>query len=178
MPLTVIEQNVAILAQAIDLLDGLSDPDYAEPPPAGGVAPVGPHFRHCLDFYRCLIDGLDRGEVDYDRRGRSPELEVDRRAAISALTEITHELERLPGAIASRRVRVRHDVGKEASSSSAEEWSRSSAQRELQFLLSHTVHHFALIGLLLERRGVEMPADFGVAPSTLDHRRSEARCAR
>ncbi|UCF67889.1 MAG: DinB family protein [Acidobacteriota bacterium] len=48
-------------------------------------------------------------------------------------------------------------------------WSRSSVGRELRFLLSHTVHHFAIIGLMLRMLGGEPPAAFGVAPSTLDY---------
>jgi hypothetical protein len=43
----------------------------------------------------------------------------------------------------------------------------SSISRELQVLSSHTVHHFALIAMTLRMHGVEMDADFGMAPSTL-----------
>ena len=39
----------------------------------------------------------------------------------------------------------------------------------MQFLLSHTVHHYALIGAILRLSGVEPPAGFGLAPSTLRH---------
>jgi hypothetical protein len=42
----------------------------------------------------------------------------------------------------------------------------------LQFLLSHTIHHYALIASLLERRGVRVRDElsgFGVAASTLEH---------
>ena len=46
-------------------------------------------------------------------------------------------------------------------------WSRSSLLRELQFALSHTVHHYAIIARQLRERGAEPGADFGVAPSTL-----------
>ena len=58
-----------------------------------------------------------------------------------------------------------------------QQWSRSTLRRELQFLLSHTIHHFALIGLLLSFHGVEPGEEFGVAPSTLKHWRSQAECA-
>ncbi len=47
--------------------------------------------------------------------------------------------------------------------------SSSSLRRELHFLLSHTVHHYALIAMILARHGVEVEPDFGVAPSTLRH---------
>lgn len=52
------------------------------------------------------------------------------------------------------------------------EWCGSTLHRELQFLVSHTVHHYALIVALLGRLSYELEpehADFGIAPSTLAH---------
>ena len=43
----------------------------------------------------------------------------------------------------------------------------SSLARELQFLTSHTIHHFAVIALILRAMDVEVDREFGVAPSTL-----------
>ena len=57
------------------------------------------------------------------------------------------------------------------------EWSTSSVRRELLFLLSHTVHHNALVKELLRARGHALADDFGVAPSTLEHR-ARLACAR
>src|SRR5262245_51244700 len=54
------------------------------------------------------------------------------------------------------------------------DWSISSLKRELQFLLSHTTHHYALIALALRSRGFEPGSEFGVAPSTLRHWRKTA----
>ena len=42
--------------------------------------------------------------------------------------------------------------------------------RELLFLISHTVHHFALIAFMLRSFGIEPGDKFGVAPSTLRYR--------
>jgi hypothetical protein len=53
-------------------------------------------------------------------------------------------------------------------------WTRSSIARELQSLLSHTVHHYALIAIALRLQGIEPSAEFGVAPSTLEHWRKTA----
>ena len=49
------------------------------------------------------------------------------------------------------------------------EWCGSTVYRELQFLVSHTIHHYAIIGTILRSRGFEPGMDFGVAPSTLRH---------
>lgn len=58
--------------------------------------------------------------------------------------------------------------------SSNSDWSISSLKRELQFLLSHTIHHYSLIALALRLQGFEPGAAFGVAPSTLKNWRETA----
>ncbi len=46
----------------------------------------------------------------------------------------------------------------------------SSLGRELQFLASHSVHHFAMIGGICRALEAPLPDDFGAAPSTIRHR--------
>ena len=66
----------------------------------------------------------------------------------------------------------------EAGSAEAYDWTASTVGRELAYLLSHTIHHYALIRLLAYDHGVRLDAEFGVAPSTLKHRDQDAaRCA-
>ena len=43
----------------------------------------------------------------------------------------------------------------------------STLARETEFVHSHTVHHYALIAAKLKSVGIEVPDEFGVAPSTL-----------
>ena len=52
--------------------------------------------------------------------------------------------------------------------------SSSTLGRELQFLVSHTVHHFAIIGAICHRMDIELAPTFGIAPSTLKHRKALA----
>jgi uncharacterized damage-inducible protein DinB len=37
----------------------------------------------------------------------------------------------------------------------------------LKFVLEHSIHHFALVGLLMRQMGYDIPREFGVAPSTI-----------
>jgi hypothetical protein len=55
---------------------------------------------------------------------------------------------------------------------------QSSTARELGFLLSHTIHHFALIAMTLQSLGVNVDPAFGVSPSTLRYRTEASACAR
>ncbi len=68
-------------------------------------------------------------------------------------------------------VEVRSDLAPGEEPSSA--WNRSSVGRELRFLASHTVHHYALIAALLRQRGVDPGESFGVAPATAAHWREQ-----
>jgi len=159
----------ACLEQAVDLLDRLDDDQYARR--RGEWAPVGAQFRHVVEHYQCLLEGIPRGRIDYDARRRDLAIERSRLTARDLTRELDRglgELDQLSGAMAlSVQTRTTADA-------SEPEWELSSLGRELQFLVSHTVHHFALIKLLLAADGIDLPSDFGRAPSTLAHERSEA----
>jgi hypothetical protein len=45
----------------------------------------------------------------------------------------------------------------------------STLGRELLFVSSHTVHHFALVAHYCKTAGVDLGADFGKAPATMAH---------
>ena len=58
-------------------------------------------------------------------------------------------------------------------------WLGTSLGRELEFLISHTVHHYALMAVIAGQQDAALPVDFGLAPSTLKFQRTEnAACAR
>jgi uncharacterized damage-inducible protein DinB len=42
----------------------------------------------------------------------------------------------------------------------------SSVGRELAFVVSHTIHHLAVIAFLLRDLSIEVPSRFGYAPTT------------
>ena len=101
-------------------------------------------------------------------------IESDPRYAAAQLEAIGERLERLE---ADREVRVRA----ECAPAETVMWGGSSVVRELEFLLSHTVHHYALIGVICQLGGHKLPKDFGMAPSTLRYLQAQAvasSCAR
>ena len=53
----------------------------------------------------------------------------------------------------------------------------SSLARELQTLASHTIHHYALIAMAVRAFGVEVDANFGMAPSTLRYQEKRQTAA-
>lgn len=154
--------NLHLLEQGSSLLTQLDDQMYSSVPVGISKSSVGAHLRHCLDFYDNFLRGVESGKVDYDTRQRNELIEKDRFFAMAKIDEIAERLNQARGFDGDLLVRLE---GEQASSCLI--WSRSSIQRELQFLLSHTVHHFALINFLLRLQGFQPSADFGVAPSTL-----------
>ncbi|HEV8148666.1 MAG TPA: DinB family protein [Gemmatimonadales bacterium] len=158
-----LEGNRAMLRQGVALLEQLSDAQYAGQP--AGRPSVGAQIRHVLEHYLAFLRGFSTGYVDYDARAREERLERSREAALSVTRECLAGLAALAGE-PDRPLQVQL----ETESGGPPDWRSSSAGRELQFLCGHTVHHWALIRLLLAEQGCELTAELGVAPSTLTHR--------
>ncbi|MCB9898231.1 MAG: hypothetical protein H6825_09530 [Planctomycetes bacterium] len=162
-----IQDNVALVRQGIALLESLDDELFVARPPGLPAGGVGPQFRHVLDYYRCFVRDVARGRVDYDLRERDPEVETERRVAIARLGSLVRDLAALGLDDDTVALHVKADVDPAAPPD--ETWSPSSVRRELMFLASHTVHHYALIAVTLGAHGVQVAPEFGVAPSTLRH---------
>lgn len=161
-------ENIRCLIQGAKFIEQLDDRLFTEQPDPIFRGGVGGQFRHCIDFYECLLRDLSRRKVDYSTRGRDPRIEVDRAFAASRMREFATELEALSWDDARISLEVLAEVGDGR-------WSGSSLQRELQFLASHTIHHFALIASILVRLGWKPAsefAEFGIAPSTLSYWRN------
>ncbi len=173
MSATLVDRNRELIDQGIRLLRGLPNDAYAATPRAGSLAPaLGPHFRHCLEFYLCFLDGLEHRLIDYDARARRAEIERDRELAIGQLAAVAERLGRIDREALDAPVALRDAGSVEAGGGTR---LASSVGRELLFLASHTVHHYALIALALRLGGHPVPSGFGVAPSTLEHWRREGR---
>ena len=151
-----------MLQQAIDLIENLTDHVYRNNSRLLFNSGVGKHIRHILDFYSAFLHSAE-GKVNYDNRSRVPELESDRAAAIEKIREIMSALLQIES-VEPKRWTKNDDTGRRGTK---ESYSLSSVGRELQFLASHTVHHFAIIAFILKAQDIEPPPRFGVAPSTL-----------
>jgi len=174
-----ISDNVGLLEDgvaAIALLGG--GPDlYANLDDRPGVSPIGAHFRHVFDHYRALLDGLPGRQVNYNARER--DVRVEQQASLAA--DVAQQLARSIGELSTDDLRLPIHVSANliVEGAAVTDWVQSTVQRELMYLLSHTVHHYAIINLLAAQSGVELDATFGVAPSTRAYRRQvgSAACA-
>ncbi len=162
-----VSANQRCLRQALSMLDAVTDDQYALQ--RGNRSAVGAQYRHVLEHYQCLLEGLEHGRVDYDARRRDPTLERSRDRARTVTTTIIAQLAGLDRVPVDRPLAVQMQCDADPHGPS---WAPSSMGRELQFLVSHSVHHFALIKLLLTDQSVRLDPEFGIAPSTLSHART------
>lgn len=158
--------EVALLRQAVILLEGLPDNLYTSTTPFTPEGTVGRHVRHCVDFFERFLDDLPTGRIDYADRRRDPTIESSRALALTRLEELERRLATLTGIDLRRSILVRPEDD-DLDPRDPGTWFRSSIGRELRFLASHTVHHFALIAVLLRTLGHPTDPEFGVSPSTL-----------
>jgi len=127
---------------------------------------IGAHFRHVLEHYRCFIKQLDTGEFCYDSRERDQLLERDFDYANTTIDDL----------ISSLRDLESRDLDKQCSvlDQQADQPVVSTLSRELLFLQSHTVHHYAIIGAMTRSFGTQPAEDFGVAIATREHHNSNS----
>lgn len=163
-----IARNMAAIDQGLELIEALRGSNGGD-----GGGRVAPHFRHCIDFYDCFLRGAETGRIDYDARARSPELESELGSVALAFRRIREQLGAMGSLPPQTPVEARADALEDDTP-----WTSSTLGRELLFLLSHTIHHYALVDLLLREEGFEVPSDFGMAPSTLKHLERQPECAR
>lgn len=156
---------IACLSQGVDLLNGLTDEQYVTTLPPVFVSGLGAHVRHILDHVDCLLAGMDNGDVDYDGRRREARAERDRGYAIEQLRHRMQRLTSLSESDGDVPLKVNMDTG-----CGTTHWAHSTLTRELQFVISHTIHHYALMAAILGHAGLPVPTDFGISPSTLRHR--------
>lgn len=164
----------AHLTSLAEHVASLSPSDHTVASPELGGSSIGQHVRHCLDHFLTLRAGLACGRFDYDERVRDTEVERDPVVAAELARRLAATLRaELDPVDIARRVLVRT-----ASSPDGEvAWQVSSIGRELQFVVSHTVHHSAMIAASCRARGLHVAVGHGVAPSTLRHRSESAHAA-
>jgi uncharacterized damage-inducible protein DinB len=100
--------------------------------------------------------------VDYDGRARDARIEADPEHAAACLARLRQGLLALSRETGDAGLTVTQDDPRDPPARVG-----TTLARELQVLTSHTIHHFAVIALIMRALGQDVDRDFGVAPSTL-----------
>jgi DinB family protein len=160
-----------VLSQGCDLLNSLDPEEYTHECEGSTGATIGAHYRHVLDHFQCLLDGLRTRQINYDQRRRSPIVETSLDAARVATEWLKLEFRRLPAGLLHQGCTVVYSVGYVQDGAEAVP---SNVEREVMFCVGHAIHHYAILKLLCAEVLVALPYEFGVAPSTLRHLQAQA----
>lgn len=162
-----VEECRALFARAAALAAHLTPAQLAWTAPALGYGGVGAQLRHVVVFADELANGARIGRVDYDARARDLAWECDGAAIARALGRAARRLATLAALDEDAPLAVRQDEPG-ARGCARGGFTRSSVGRELRALASHTVHHLAVVELLLHAQGVAGAPSrgLGIAPST------------
>jgi uncharacterized damage-inducible protein DinB len=141
---------------------GVSTEIYTARPIAEVSGSVGEHVRHALDHIAALLARPPAAMLTYDRRQRGTDVETDPSAALRQILRLKAALVLCAARSHDEPLQVVSMVS--GSGESLTSW--STLGRELAFVVSHTIHHQAMIALLLSFQGLQAPERFGYAPST------------
>jgi uncharacterized damage-inducible protein DinB len=156
-----------IFDQLCTALLKLSNEQYSRQSKAIFNATIGQHVRHIIELFLCLDKGYMTGIVNYEKRERNIDLEMDRILAVEKLSLINNSIVR------SDKVLLLEANYSEHTENTF--FVPTNYWREIIYNLEHTVHHMALIRVALnELADLAVPQEFGVAASTIKHKR---KCA-
>ena len=160
-----------VLLQALGLLFNMWDTTYSRMAEAPYSASIGGHYRHMLEHFQCLVRGIRSGEINYDARERNPRLETAVTYATIATCDVLRSIKNYTEESLARPCTVVNSVSYGSGDAPVME---STIGRELAYCVGHAIHHYAIIRLIGSHLGVEVPKEFGIAPSTLKSRASFA----
>jgi hypothetical protein len=160
-----------VLLQGLGLLFNLWDRTYSRMAEAPYGASIGGHYRHALEHFECLVRGIRSGEINYDARERNPRLETEVTYAAIATCDVLRAIKNYTEGGLAQPCKVINSVSYGSPQPAVME---SNVGRELAYCVGHAVHHYAIIRLICSHLGIEVPDEFGIAPSTLKHRSSMA----
>lgn len=153
-----------ILSQIQLLLEQLDESEYAKALPLMHGNSIGKHTRHVVEFYICLLQGLEAEIVDYDARKRDLLLETNLPYVKSTLENICSTIVNTTN---DKLLQLRICPNLDGESILV----NSSYFRELGYNIEHVIHHMALIKIAVEQyfTDVLLPENFGVAYSTIKY---------
>jgi len=153
-----------VLQQGCVFLDSVDDETYARPLHGPLSSSLGAHYRHTLDHLFCLVDGIPSGHINYDHRRRDTEMETSVRMARLATESLMKTFRELPAQALQQQCTISYSISYNHGEAAE---APSNMAREVMFCVGHMVHHYALLRVLCRELSIDLPYEFGIAPSTL-----------
>lgn len=162
------QDTEGIIQQVCDLLHRMNDDMYGQPLEIFSDSSIGSHIRHIHGFYACLISGAKAGIVNYDKRERDLRIQNETEycdenfcSLIPGIRDLNPEK---PLKILQGMYTVEDNQNAVA----------SSVGREMMYAFEHAIHHLAIVkmGLRIHFPDFEVDKNLGVAPSTIEYRKT------
>ncbi|QTV06160.1 hypothetical protein [Faecalibacter bovis] len=148
------------LSQLENILIQLNDTEYTQAIEILNGQTIGKHVRHIVEFFQCLLIADD--VVCFDNRKREVLIENSTIYTLDRIKSIKQKIEFLDfnqpiilrQLIADDVIEVQSTIG-----------------RELIYCIDHSIHHFAIIKMVLRSDFpyISISEDFGIAYSTLNY---------
>jgi len=164
-----IEASISMLNSIKSLLNSIPKEVYVKPDHILSGASLGQHFRHIIEFYKCIIDINENRLICYDDRKRDLRMEDSIYFMLEKINKIGDAIESLDTNTPIQTLSKFTSDPKELKVKI-----NSSIGRELSYGFDHSIHHLAIIkiALSINHPKINLPEGLGVAPSTLQYRES------
>lgn len=128
---------------------------------------IGQHTRHIIEFYNCLLEQYHEEAtpiINYAKRRRDYQIESEPDHALRCVGDIGEKLMEIDASKTCLLDSSEHGLDQLIIP--------STVARELVYNIEHTIHHLAIVKIALKSVSplMDLPAHFGVAPSTIRHR--------
>jgi len=161
--MSLINDSIGVLTDAKVFLKQITREQYNLPVAIMSDSTIGQHTRHFIEFYQCLLVQAPHQHINYCLRKRDAKIEQTPQVAIAAIDDILPKLNQL-----SLNTGIKLQTQKEGGNIL-----ESTIARELHYNVEHCIHHLALIRVALNVVAIDLslPNSFGLAPSTIQHRK-------
>jgi uncharacterized damage-inducible protein DinB len=170
--MNIAKQNIGVLDQIDKLLDMLNVTVYKKKQPYINNSTIGQHVRHILEFYQCILNNYPLQNISYDKRSRNTDLEESLDLSKNIIIEIKNSL-----GLLNKDMPITLSASYAESTEENCEKIASSLKRELAYAMDHSIHHLAIVKIILTIEGIQVDSDIGVAPSTLRYKQEITRKA-
>lgn len=156
------------LNQVIDIIEGIQKLPKEKLENPYFALNIGNHVRHIFDHYLALKTGVEQGVVNYNNRSRGSKIESDSNVGLAKLKLLIEWIEVVKKNHSPKKLEGKIKVLSEIDCLQTQSMEfDSNIARELLYLINHTIHHAAHIGLILKHHGIEVPLNAGMAPCTM-----------
>ncbi len=153
------------LIELKDVLHQLSNEAFVEPIPSLSNATIGQHTRHIIELYQAVLTAYNTGILNYDDRERNKTIQENKNIALITIDEIVDKIEK-----EDKKLIMKHSISNVVTNIETNYF------REVLYNLEHCIHHQALIKVgLLSFKDIAISETFGVAPSTIEFRKTCAQ---